>query len=152
MIRKNLRIEVKAMPVSMSPSLSQSVPPPLAAIASNGYLFGPFHLDIGAMLLFANGEPLSLGRPAVLLLHALLEKPGIPVAKQTLMDAAWGGRAVEESNLTVQIAALRRALAQAGGAEWIETWPRRGYRFVGPPARRQGATIRAAGQCVLRQS
>jgi DNA-binding winged helix-turn-helix (wHTH) protein len=46
---------------------------------------------------------------------------------------AWPNQAVEESNLTVQIAALRRVLGQApGGDRWIETMPRRGYRFIGP--------------------
>ena len=49
------------------------------------------------------------------------------------MEAAWPGLAVEDSNLTVQIAALRRALREVpGGERWIETLPRRGYRFVGP--------------------
>jgi len=48
------------------------------------------------------------------------------------MEAAWPGLAVEESNLTVQIAALRRVLREEpGGERWIETLPRRGYRFVG---------------------
>jgi DNA-binding winged helix-turn-helix (wHTH) protein len=51
------------------------------------------------------------------------------------MEAAWPGLAIEESNLTVQIAALRRAFAAVeGGSTWIETLPRRGYRYVGPPA------------------
>ena len=50
-----------------------------------------------------------------------------------LFEAAWPGLAVEDSNLTVQIAALRRAFDEAGGnANWIETMPRRGYRYVGP--------------------
>ena len=49
------------------------------------------------------------------------------------MEAAWSGLAVEDSNLTVQIAALRRALREVpGGEDWIVTLPRRGYRFVGP--------------------
>jgi predicted ATPase len=49
------------------------------------------------------------------------------------MDAAWPGVVVEESNLAVQISAIRRVLAQApGGERWIETLARRGYRFVGP--------------------
>ena len=49
------------------------------------------------------------------------------------MASAWNGRAVEESNLTVQIAALRRVLSEVpGGDRWIETLPRRGYRFMGP--------------------
>ena len=48
------------------------------------------------------------------------------------MDAAWPGLAVEEGNLTVQISALRKTLADApGGGQWIETVARRGYRFVG---------------------
>src|SRR5207249_4723065 len=46
---------------------------------------------------------------------------------------AWPGIAIEDSNLTVQIAALRRVLEEAVvGAVWIETLPRRGYRYVGP--------------------
>src|SRR6266851_5770137 len=50
-----------------------------------------------------------------------------------LIEAAWPGQAVEDSNLTVQIAAIRRVLGAApGGDGWIETMPRRGYRFVGP--------------------
>ena len=57
----------------------------------------------------------------------------LPVSKDTLLEAAWGGSVVEESNLAVQIAALRRALGEEpGGERWIETLPRRGYRFVGP--------------------
>ena len=49
------------------------------------------------------------------------------------MEAAWPGLAIEESNLTVQIATLRRTFAEVdGGASWIETLPRRGYRYVGP--------------------
>src|SRR5262249_59594423 len=48
-------------------------------------------------------------------------------------NAAWPGLTVEESNLTVQIAALRRALSrEPGGDRWIQTLPRRGYRYVGP--------------------
>ena len=49
------------------------------------------------------------------------------------IEAAWPGQAVEESNLTVPVAALRPELGKApGGARWIETLPRRGYRFVDP--------------------
>jgi predicted ATPase/class 3 adenylate cyclase len=67
------------------------------------------------------------------LLRALVERPGALVSKDALIEAAWPGQAVEESNLTVQIAALRRVLGEApGGDRWIETMPRRGYRFIGP--------------------
>jgi TolB-like protein/Flp pilus assembly protein TadD len=52
------------------------------------------------------------------------------------MQAAWGDTAVEESNLSVQIAALRKQLGPtADGGDWIITIPRVGYRFVGLPAK-----------------
>lgn len=55
------------------------------------------------------------------------------VTKAGIMDAAWPGLVVEESNLSVQISAIRRVLAQTpGGEHWVETLARRGYRFVGP--------------------
>jgi len=97
------------------------------------YLVGPFHLDAEAEMLFRNGAPVALSRRAVALLRALVERPGLPVFKDALMDAGWPGLTIEESNLTVQVAALRRVLAaEPGGDRWIETLPRRGYRFVGP--------------------
>ena len=68
---------------------------------------------------------------------------GCPVSKDALMQAAWPGLAVEENNLTVQIAALRRVLGDKPGADrWIETLPRRGYRFVGPVAASNGLFFR----------
>jgi TolB-like protein/Tfp pilus assembly protein PilF len=97
------------------------------------YEFGPFRLETDAEMLFRDAEPIVLGRRAVALLRVLLERAGMPVSKDALMEAAWPGLAIEESNLTVQIAALRRVFANAGGeATWIETLPRRGYRYVGP--------------------
>jgi DNA-binding winged helix-turn-helix (wHTH) protein len=97
------------------------------------YVLGPFRLDAETDTLFRGGEPVSLGHRAVALLRVLVERRGIPVSKDALMEAAWAGLTVEESNLTVQIAALRRVLGEEpGGENWIETLPRRGYRFVGP--------------------
>src|SRR6266446_3743585 len=95
--------------------------------------FGPFRLDADAGILFCGAEPTALGQRAVALLRLLLERAGAPVSKEALIKAAWPGLAVEDSNLTVQIAALRRVFeGVAGGANWIETLPRRGYRYVGP--------------------
>ena len=95
--------------------------------------FGPFRLDSAAEILFRGAEPIMLGQRAVALLRLLLEQAGAPVSKQSLIDAAWPTLAVEDSNLTVQIAALRRVFEDVpGGADWIETLPRRGYRYVGP--------------------
>jgi TolB-like protein len=97
------------------------------------HILGPFRLDGEAATLFRGAEPVALGKRAVAVLRALVERPGVPVSKRALIDAAWPGVAVGEGNLTVQIAALRRVLGQEPGGEgWIETLPRRGYRFVGP--------------------
>ena len=97
------------------------------------HLLGPFRIDSEAQLLFRGAEPVALGKRAVAVLRVLVGQAGVPVSKETLIEAAWPGLAVEESNLVVQIAALRRVLGdEPGGERWIETLPRRGYRFVGP--------------------
>src|SRR5512142_2886324 len=97
------------------------------------YQFGPFRLDPEAGILYHGAEPTMLGQRAVALLRLLLQNAGVPVTKDALVEAGWGGLAVADNNLTVQIAALRRVLAAAAEAEsWIETLPRRGYRYVGP--------------------
>ncbi len=101
------------------------------------YEFGPFRLDADAGILFRGAEPTMLGQRAVLLLRLLLQRAGAPVSKDALVEAAWPGLAIDDSNLTVQIAALRRVLADAAqGESWVETLPRRGYRYVGPAVTR----------------
>jgi DNA-binding winged helix-turn-helix (wHTH) protein len=87
-------------------------------------------------MLLLGVEPVLLGQRAIALLRLLLERAASPLSKDALIEAAWPGVAVEDSNLTVQIAALRRVLDRDGGAGWIETLPRRGYRYVGPPVTR----------------
>jgi TolB-like protein/Tfp pilus assembly protein PilF len=97
------------------------------------HTFGPFRLDADGEMLFHGAEPTVLGQRAVALLRVLLDRPGEPVSKDALIEAGWPGRAIQDSNLTVQIAAVRRIFEEgAGGAGWIETLPRRGYRYVGP--------------------
>src|SRR5262249_3666035 len=112
------------------------------------YTIGPFRLDGEAEMLFRGAQPIALGRRAVVVLRVLVERSGAPVSKQALMDAAWPGLAVEDSNLVVQIAALRRVLSEEpGGDRWIETLPRRGYRFVGPArTAAQGAADQGVGR------
>ena len=100
------------------------------------YKFGSFALDFETGALLCCGAPILLGQRGASLLRLLLDRAASPVGKDALMEAAWPGLNVEESNLTVQIAALRRALDQEGGGRWIETLPRRGYRYVGPPVTR----------------
>ena len=75
-----------------------------------------------------------------------MEGGGNPISKDRLIESAWPGLAIEESNLTVQIAALRRVFAEEpGGDSWIETLPRRGYRYVGPVAVKEQENQGAAG-------
>jgi len=97
------------------------------------YSFGPFRLDAETEILFRGNEPTTAGQRAVALLRVLVQRPGVPVSKNELIDAVWPNLAVEDSNLSVQIASLRKVLGQEpGGDDWIETLPRRGYRFIGP--------------------
>ena len=97
------------------------------------YEIGPFRLDSAAKALSRAGAPVALGPRAVAVLALLVESAQQYVPKARLMDQAWPGLVVEESNLGVQISAIRRALAEApGGKHWIETLARRGYRYVGP--------------------
>jgi len=96
------------------------------------FVFGPFVLNPEAGTLLRQGETVSVGHRACRLLTALLERPGEVLTKSYLIDTAWDGAAVEEGNLSVQIASLRKLLGQApGGEDWIATIPRVGYRFVG---------------------
>jgi TolB-like protein len=95
--------------------------------------FGPFRLDSEAGILFHGAEPTALGQRGVALLVLLVGRAGTPVSEEALLEAAWPAQAVEDSNLTVQIAAIRRTFEDlAGGVDWIETLPRRGYRYIGP--------------------
>jgi TolB-like protein len=94
--------------------------------------FGLFALDLHRGTLAREGRPIAVGAKGLALLRALLQAPGQALGKSALMEAAWSGSIVEESNLTVQIAALRKLLGpQPDGSDWIVTVPRVGYRFSG---------------------
>jgi Tol biopolymer transport system component/DNA-binding winged helix-turn-helix (wHTH) protein len=95
------------------------------------YSFGPYRLDSGKRLLFRNGQLLSLTPKVLDLLIVLVQQHGEVVGKDELMRAVWGETAVEESNVTHNLAVLRKALIDGSQAEYIQTVPKRGYRFVG---------------------
>lgn len=103
---------------------------------STDFTFGPFVLDRQRGRLLREGRPVAISSKGLRLLEALLGSPGQALTKTQLMQAAWGDTAIEESNLSVQIAALRKQLGPISeGGDWITTVPRVGYRFVGLPAR-----------------
>jgi DNA-binding winged helix-turn-helix (wHTH) protein/tetratricopeptide (TPR) repeat protein len=95
------------------------------------YRFGPFCLDAKQHLLLRDGHVVPLPAKALTTLHILVTKQGQLVEKDLLMRKVWPDEFVEESNLAQHIFMLRRALGETtGGQKYIETIPRRGYRFV----------------------
>lgn len=101
---------------------------------STQFAFGPYVLDTQRGILLREGRPVTVSSKGLQLLEALLSSPGQVLPKSELMQAAWGDTAIEESNLSVQIAALRKLLGpMPDGGEWIATIPRVGYRFTGLP-------------------
>ena len=99
--------------------------------AHGGFAFGPFRLETQSRVLLRDGEVVPLPPRAVDVLEALVERHGDVVLKSELMDRVWPDDPVEEANLSVNVSLVRRALGeQADGRPWIETVPRRGYRFL----------------------
>ena len=91
--------------------------------------FGPFTLNSGE--LSCRGVRVQIGNRAIAILEALLARRGEVVSKADLLAAAWPDQIVEESNLTVQMAALRACLRTSpSDPDWISTIPRVGYRFA----------------------
>lgn len=101
-------------------------------LGAMGTTLGPFTLDHERRQLMRGGRTLPLGQRGYVLFETLVEARGEAVSKDTLMERAWPGLVVEESNLSVQISALRRALG-ADGDSIIITVPRIGYRLVVRP-------------------
>ena len=99
------------------------------------YEFGPYRLDTGEQLLLRDGKPVPLTPKAFETLVALVERSGHLVEKEELMKLVWADAYVEESNLTNNVAAIRKLLGRGKeGRNYIETVPKRGYRFT-PPVR-----------------
>jgi len=97
------------------------------------YRFESFCLDATAKVLLKDGQTVAITRKAVETLLVLVENSGQVVAKEELLNTIWPNRVVDEANLTQNIATVRRALAaERGTPAYIETFPGRGYRLLGP--------------------
>ncbi|MGY2198288.1 ATP-binding protein [Pseudomonas gingeri] len=95
--------------------------------------FGPYRIHPGQRLVMEAERPLRLGRRAMDILLILLEHAGQVVSKQTLMTRVWPNSVVEDINLRVHMAALRKALGDGqAGQRYIVTVAQRGYSFVAP--------------------
>ena len=93
---------------------------------STSFRFAPFELRTEERGLFLDGDQCKIGSRAFDLLLALIEGRDRVVTKNELLDIVWKGLVVEENNLSVQIATLRKFL----GAHAITTVTGRGYRFT----------------------
>jgi predicted ATPase/DNA-binding winged helix-turn-helix (wHTH) protein len=103
------------------------------AMDGDALSFGPFRLFAGQRLLLAEDKPVRLGSRAFDILAALVERAGEVVGKEELIARAWPQTFVEESNLKIQMSALRRVLGDGqDGHRYIVTVPGQGYNFVAP--------------------
>ena len=99
--------------------------------AGHLYEFGPFVLDTSRHLLLLQGKPVPLTPKTYDLLVVLVENSGRVILKDELMKMVWVGSFVEDSNLTQQISAVRKALGETAGEDrYIVTVPGKGYRFA----------------------
>jgi DNA-binding winged helix-turn-helix (wHTH) protein/TolB-like protein len=98
--------------------------------AKDFYEFGNFKIDSVERVLLCAGEPVPLTQKIFDLLLLLVQNSGHVVEKNRLMKEIWPDTFVEEGNLTQNISVLRKVLNDAGH-QYIQTVPRRGYRFVG---------------------
>ena len=95
------------------------------------YECGPFRLEPAEQRLTRDGSPVSLPPKVFELLVLLVRNQGRLITKDQIMQAVWAGSFVEEANLTVAISALRKVLGdKEGDLRYIETVPKRGYRFI----------------------
>jgi DNA-binding winged helix-turn-helix (wHTH) protein len=90
------------------------------------YRFGPFEVDVEQRRLSRAGKSVPLTPKAFDTLLVLVERPGKVIEKAELLKLVWPDTFVEENNLTQNISALRKVF---GDRDYIETVPRRGYRF-----------------------
>ncbi|MDQ3088465.1 MAG: tetratricopeptide repeat protein [Acidobacteriota bacterium] len=94
------------------------------------YRFGCFQINAGEGFLLREGEIVPLTPKIFEMLLLLVENNGRMLSKDEIMETVWADSFVEETNLTSNISRLRKIL-HAGGEEFIETFPKRGYRFRG---------------------
>src|SRR6185503_7598836 len=95
------------------------------------YVFDSFRVDVNERLLFKDNREVALTPKVFDTLLVLLDNSSHVMTKKELMQQVWPDSFVEENNLAQNISILRKALGKtAAGEEYIQTVPKRGYRFV----------------------
>src|SRR6266498_2326675 len=102
----------------------------MSRLTKHSYEFGPFRLDARERLLLHDEEIVPLSPKTFDMLVALVENSGHLLEKNELMQTLWPDTFVEEGSLAQNISLLRKALDESESQKFIETVPRRGYRFV----------------------
>ncbi len=102
----------------------------MSRLTKHLYEFGPFRADAKERLLLRGGEIVPLTPKAFDMLLALVENSGHLLEKDELMQRLWPNSFVEEGSLAQNVSLLRKALGESDSQRFIETVPRRGYRFV----------------------
>lgn len=110
------------------------------------YEFGPFRINVTERLLQRGHELVPLSPKVFDTLLILVENHGHVVEKTELMQLLWPDTFVEESSLTQNISLLRRALTGEAERQYIETIPKRGYRFIGDVTQINESSNGAAAQ------
>ncbi len=137
----------------------QTINEQLERPSERSFLFGSFHLYPAQQLLVEGDRPVAIGARALSILIALVERAGEVVSKDALVRLVWPETFVEESNLRVHVAGLRRALRDGeAGHRFVVNVPGRGYSFVaavrvlGAPAPDPGPAAPAAPPISLPQT
>src|SRR5688500_3215753 len=100
---------------------------------TKSFKFGDFVLDCGDEVLLSGGTTVALTPKTFQLLKLLVENHGRAVDKQELLNVVWADSFVEEGNVAFTVNRLRKALGDSKDQpRYIETVPRRGYRFIAP--------------------
>jgi len=107
------------------------------------YDFGPFRLNLHSRMLLRNGAYIALTPKAFETLAVLVESNGEIVNKDELLRLVWPGTCVEEATLAKTVSILRKALGEDEGHHYIDTVPKRGYRFA--------VEVRAVDKAVLEE-
>lgn len=102
----------------------------MSRAVAHSYQFGPFQLDVTERVLWRHGKPVALTPKAFDTLLMLIRNSGRIVEKDELLKMVWPETFVEEATLAQNIFTLRKALGGSAGEQYIQTIPKRGYRFV----------------------
>jgi DNA-binding winged helix-turn-helix (wHTH) protein len=131
-ILRNLQRKSKIIPSTAASTVSPHI-----------YYFGSFFLNEAEQQLLRNGEPVRLAPKAFDVLRVLIRNRGCLVTKERLLEEVWPDAFVEEANLSVNVASLRKTLDEGDQCQYIETVPKRGYRFVAPVSKVTDKSARA---------